>query len=161
LLFILRQDDKPLWLGGNAINYLPLSKGQVVPADGWRWLTSGRIIDLPKEVWTTGEPTRFSYSTSTDSYEYESCINLNGARNGINDERCNNKMSILCQKIVEEEDKIIKNDQQKERLLVGTRSETIHYVGRTFRSNPSRKTCSTPTLPKKIYYLDATEVNDY
>jgi hypothetical protein len=118
-------------------------------------------MDLPKEVWTTGEPNRFSYSTSTDSYEYESCINVNGARNGFNDERCNNKMSILCQKIVEEEDKIIKNDQQKERLLVGTRSETIHYVGRTFRSNPSRKTCSSPNLPRKIYYLDTTKVSEY
>jgi hypothetical protein len=118
-------------------------------------------MDLPKEVWRTNEPNRWSVPTPTGSSQYESCITLNGAENGLNDEMCNSEMSILCQKIVEEEDKIIKNDPEKKHLLVQTRSETIHYLGRTFRSNPSRKTCKTPTLPKKIYYLDTTKVSEY
>jgi hypothetical protein len=49
--------------------------------------------------------------------------------------------------------------QDSQHSVQQIRPETIHYVGRTFRNNPSRRTCSAPELPKKIYYLDTTGVS--
>jgi hypothetical protein len=75
-----------------------VSKGQVVPADGWRWLTSGRVMDLPKEAWGNAQPDRV-YVNDTNSYE--SCIALKGELNYLHDADCNTNSSIICQKIVQ------------------------------------------------------------
>jgi hypothetical protein len=86
------------WTGGSALNYLSKSKDQEVPSDGWSWLTSGRVIDLPKEAWGNAQPDRL-YLEATKSYE--SCIALNLQYNNLHDHDCETKLAIICQKIVQ------------------------------------------------------------
>jgi hypothetical protein len=100
------------------LNYLSKSKGQEVPADGWRWITSGRVMDV-KEAWGTDQPNR-AYINDKDSYE--SCIALDGERNNLHDHNCDTRWPIICQKIVQgNEEERTQDDTTTESTTTTTR----------------------------------------
>jgi hypothetical protein len=144
------------WLGGNALSYMSLWKDQVVPTESWRWISSGRVMDLPNEAWGTDEPNRLIFN---ELNAYEACTYGNKETSKLKDGPCDSDMLFFCQQVVQGEDILTKNDLANKHLYKQIRPGTIEYVGKTFRSTLPEPMCSTPVLPKKIYYLDTTPVS--
>jgi hypothetical protein len=95
-IYSLAEFELYFWIGGNALSYMSDVNGRDVPADKWRWVGSGRQIDLPKEAWGENQPNRGFHD---DTKCYEACIALDGESTDIHDLHCNQRFPVICQKI--------------------------------------------------------------
>jgi hypothetical protein len=74
------------------------SKGRQVPTEEWRWFTSGRVMDLPREAWGSTQPDRNYFA---EKPQYESCIVLKGGDYNLHDYHCDGSLAMICQEIVQ------------------------------------------------------------
>jgi hypothetical protein len=74
------------------LDYLLQSKGRQVPTEEWRWFTSGRVMDLPREAWGSTQPDRGYWA---EKKAYESCIALKADEYNIHDYHCDGKLATI------------------------------------------------------------------